>query len=157
MARYTKEDVRFHSDGFGRRAHPAVNVKAHRFVSADDVVDRYGCAESTAEKALEYTFEMHSESFWDQAPEELDYFFGERHGLKVYQEGRSGGWLIVDGLPPIEEWDAIALSKWARFEKWARAEVDYLCSQEAVFESIDANEWAMDDQSLCRMVAEALA
>ena len=39
--------------------------------------------------------------------------FGDR--AKVYSEGRSGGWASVHGLPPVESWDAIDVSRWARF------------------------------------------
>lgn len=36
---------------------------------------------------------------------------------RVWQTGRSGGWLYVEGLPDVETWDAIQLGKWSRFAK----------------------------------------
>lgn len=37
--------------------------------------------------------------------------------VKVWSAGRQGGWLVVDGLPGVESWDAIELARWARFAK----------------------------------------
>ena len=44
--------------------------------------------------------------------------------VKVYSDGRSGGWLVVHGLPDVESWDAIDLGRWAKFEKMIRGLVD---------------------------------
>lgn len=45
------------------------------------------------------------------------------HSPRVDQGGRSGGWLEVAGLPPVDEWDAVMLGRWRRFERMVRAEV----------------------------------
>ena len=67
------------------------------------------------------------ESAWDYAREDLEddcresnYFPG--YSPKLYQTGRSGGWLVVEGLPPVSEWDAIMLTRWRRFAR----EMSYL-------------------------------
>lgn len=39
------------------------------------------------------------------------------HDLGIWSAGRSGGWLVVEGLPNIEDWDAIMLARWRRFAK----------------------------------------
>lgn len=44
------------------------------------------------------------------------------YAVKVWPAGRSGGWAVVEGLPDVDDWDAVMLAKWARFEKWAREE-----------------------------------
>lgn len=43
---------------------------------------------------------------------------------EVVSEGRSGGWAIIPALPPLEEWDAVMLMRWRRFEKYARQGAD---------------------------------
>ena len=64
---------------------------------------------------------------------------------KLYSEGRQAGWAVVYNLPDVDGWDAIAISKWTRFARRLRAEVDWLCSAESVFDLIDANGWAEPD------------
>lgn len=59
---------------------------------------------------------------WEQAETAAAEVFGS--GVKVYSAGRSGGWLIVEGLDPIESWDAIMVSRWGRFEKQVDAIAD---------------------------------
>lgn len=167
---YTKGDVQHHSEGFGRQAYPAVNVKVHHFPGLDDVREHFGCSERTAEKALEYAFESQQEAFWQfglaqEAADEIlappwarrDATYPPTEPLyKVYSEGRPGGWLIVPNLPPLDGWDAVQLAKWRRFENTIKAEVEYLCSQGAVFELIQMNEWALDEQALTRDITAGL-
>lgn len=43
---------------------------------------------------------------------------------EVTPEGRSAGWAIIPALPPLEEWDAVMLMRWRRFEKYARQGAD---------------------------------
>ena len=44
--------------------------------------------------------------------------------VTVRQQGQSGGWLTVEGLPDLESWDAVALARWARFSRFVAALVD---------------------------------
>jgi hypothetical protein len=158
MRGFTKDDVEQHNDGgFVGPLYPSVNVKCYKFPDIDDVMERFGCSEKTAERALEYAFETHAEMFWETAKDDLTehYFVGER--LKLYSAGRSGGWLVVVGLPDIEDWDAIALSRWARFATGIRREVDWLGEKDNVLELIALNEWATDQASIEGMIAVALA
>jgi len=154
MRRFTKADVEMHADGFGRAGHPAVNVKVYRFPSVDEIVDRFGCSEATAVKAGNYAFEMEQEVFWEDAKELAREVFGN---VKVYSEGRSGGWLVVHGLPDVGSWDAITVSAWGRFERQLKADIAYRTSKDSVFGDIEANEWAMDDASLTAMLVAASA
>jgi len=67
-------------------------------------------------------------------------FFGSH--VKTWQEGRSGGWLVVDGLRPLKTWDAIDLMKWYRFQKAIKAAIKDLFEWENVKELVSANRWA---------------
>jgi hypothetical protein len=76
------------------------------------------------------------EDGWDLIREELDgwretlpdyprpfpgYNVAKRHArpgygeIQVWSAGRSGGWLVIEGLPDVDTWDAIMLSRWRRF------------------------------------------
>jgi hypothetical protein len=135
-----KDDVEFHGD-WRSKQRPAVNVKVYcRTPSTDDVIDRWPeCDEKTAEKALEYAYEMAVENFWEQAGESAKEIFGKH--VKVFSEGRSGGWLVVDGLDDVKEWDAIALGKWAKLEKELKNDIKWRCQSEQVLGDIEANQW----------------
>ena len=50
--RYTKEDVEFHREGYYGKSYPAVNVKVHNLISIYEIVDKFSCSETQAEKAL---------------------------------------------------------------------------------------------------------
>ena len=135
-----KEDVQFHSDGYGRRSSPAVNVKVYSIgAKAADVAAKFACSEEDAEKALDLAFTSHQGQFWDDVQDDAEHVFGS--GVKVYSEGRSAGWLVVHGLPDFESWDAIMLGKWARFEKSIRESIAYLTSAQELEETIGANDY----------------
>jgi hypothetical protein len=51
---------------------------------------------------------------WEQAQEVADDVFSD-YPVKVWSAGRSGGHLIVDGLPDIEEWNGGLVAKWSKF------------------------------------------
>jgi hypothetical protein len=138
-----KSDVETHYDGRTRR--PAVNVKHHLWIPdlvrkykgqgnhefSDDagfwawVEERYEAQDHDNE--LDGPDEWARESCWELAQETADevwdhlpWRYGDKretHPVKVWSEGRSGGWCVVEGLPDIDEWDAVALAKWAKFEK----------------------------------------
>ena len=149
---YTKDDIEFHRDGYGPMR-PAVNVKVYHYPSVWDVMDDFDCSEETAEKALEYAFESAQYRFWEEAQEIADWHLSNHFGkVKVYSEGRSGGWLVVHGLAYRDEvedyWDALDLTAWYAFEKAIRAEIKYLCSWEYIKEDIEANRWAEEGAEL---------
>lgn len=147
MKGYRKDDVEFHSDGY-REAHAAVNVKVYDAPTAETVRTVLRDAGLTTRQdpdaildAMREMEEGGDYSAWESAItsgwEWLDMIaaedFGPGHGVAA--EGRSGGWCVVtyNGRPTFDEddvagWDAIALSKWARFERCARdsaADVPY--------------------------------
>lgn len=119
---------------------PCVNVKVHNFIGSEKIQDEFKCSEADAERAGEFAFENACEDFWGYVQELAHECFGD--GVKVHSEGRSGGWALVDGLTPVEEWDAVALAKWGKFERLCLAQVKWLTSWEYVKEAITANRWA---------------
>lgn len=141
--RFCKADIQRHTDGWYGTYYPAVNVKVYKFPSVSQVEEAWPeIDKKTAEKALEYAWENACERFWEEFTdkETLEYYF-PNDSVRVYSTGRSGGWLIVQGLPPVEEWDAIRVAQWGRFVKAVKSEVDYLTSWEQVKEDIEANEY----------------
>ena len=135
MRGFTKDDITYHSDGIGRGSQPAVNVKVRTFdmpirqvaedTFPDDVeaIEAWWAEEGDAilERA-EWLFGLACESGWDDLQERAMEIWDS--GVEVYSEGRSGGWAVVKGLPDPEEWDAIALDRWARFARYAREVAD---------------------------------
>lgn len=144
--RYTKDDVEKHSAGYYAPYYPAVNVKVYHFPQAYKVADHFHCTEETAQKAVEYAWDMEAQAFWEDVQGTAEDVFGK--GVKAYSAGRSGGWLLVEGLTDIESWNAVDLAKWRKFEKIIKADVKYRTSEEAVFEDIEANRWAEDGAEL---------
>lgn len=137
---YTKDDIETHSDGFGRKSHPAVNVKVHNlYYLVNDVMTEFNCDESQAEKACQFAFDSACEVFWQDIQDTAKEILGN---CRVYQEGRSGGWLVVYDLPEIESWNAVMLAKWRKFENTVKAEVKYQTGKESMLDSIRANRWA---------------
>ena len=143
--KYTREDVQTHRLGYGYGRAPAVNVKSYSFIPTHLVTDKFGCSEKQAETALRYAWESACETFWDMdAPEIVVDVFGKY--VKSWSEGRSGGWLVVEGLPPVDEWDAIMLGKWRSFETRIRKDIEYLTSAEYALDMIEANGWAEPEE-----------
>jgi hypothetical protein len=154
--RFRKDDIERHTEGGYGCPYPAVNVKVYSMgCTIQDVVDRFGCSEEVAEKALQFAYEMECESFWEYWQDttgcfenglygspEYAYFPGEK--VMVYGAGRSGGWLIVQGLPPVEEWDAIAVARWNKFQKAVKEDVKYKMGKDVLLEDIDSNRWYLE-------------
>ena len=152
---YTRDNVRTHSDHFGPQR-PAVNVRVYTTIDDDDVWRQFEREERPDEGfTLEWIHENVSEDslqwIWDRVCEaEFEYLETWATGadgdplfpddaVTLWQEGRSGGWVVVDGLPDIEEWDAIRLARWRRFERIAREIADGVPFQ--VLSSIYINEY----------------
>ena len=137
---YNKESVRFHSDGY-RPGNPAVRVKADRFCSVDAICKRFNCPEHEGERLGRIAWDCQCEDFWHYWQEDFDAAEHFRRAVKIYGEGRSGGWLVVHGLKPFDTWNAVDLAKWRQFENWVLADVGYRCGEESTLELIDANDW----------------
>ncbi len=155
-----KADVLIDYHGHGNRGQerPALNVKHYGDVeyTAERIAEHFGCDAATAERAAGWCYESAREQFWEQALDSLNYAFcgGKEYdgrykpsGLqdgpyKIWAEGRSGGWLVAEGLPDVSTWDAATLQKWRRFARTIQQEMEYLASWDYGREMIEANEWA---------------
>ena len=95
--------VRF---SYHRKEHwaPCLNVKVYdtpSHVDMEQLLEELNIAEEemTCEAAWNYCWERTAEQFWEDVIEEAKVVFGKY--VRVSQEGRSGGWLVVEGLPPL--------------------------------------------------------
>jgi hypothetical protein len=159
---YSREDVQTHSDGF-REGRPAVNVKVYRHYS-DAWKEFQKQEEPDAGFTLEWIEDNVSDEqldaiFWHCCEFEFEYLEGwatsKEPGdslfpddrVKLWQEGRSGGWIVVDGLPDIDEWDAVRLARWRKFERIARDIADGIPYQVLSSVYINEYEFARDEQA----------
>lgn len=141
-----KSDVETHAEGYYGPQLPAVNVKAYSYARGLSA-ETFGCSEKDYERAVEFAFESAQTCFWEEVQGWANECFPD-YSVKVYSAGRSGGWVVVEGLPLIESWDAIILGRWSRFARMCQAEVEYLSKAETVREDIEANEWAKPGSEL---------
>lgn len=139
-----RTDVEFHSDGF-RPSRPAVNVKVRgsyddvtlplelggvsedggktwQAVLTDPLFTHEWIEDNMSEESVFGFFDAACQDAWEMLTEDAKEIFGSH--VKVYSEGRSGGWAVVDGLPEFDTWDAIMLGKWGKFTRYARAYAD---------------------------------
>lgn len=153
----TKDDIEFHG------GKPAVNVKVDTYLRhvklpiclggvstriGSQITWQYTEPEFTAEwveenldyEAIQFYFDNACEEGWQQLQDLADAIWLETwYAPKVWSEGRSGGWAVVDGLPDVEDWNAVMLSKWRRFAKYAREVADDVPTQ--VMTTIYLNRW----------------
>ena len=124
--------------------YPAVNVKVYNGVSYRDVMDHFQCSKQEAERVAQIYWDAACEDFWMYWGDEGAQNPAQQHfggGVKIYSEGRSNGWLVVDGLPEIEAWDSDMLEKWDKFETDVEADVKWRMSKEQAIEVIESNQW----------------
>ncbi len=140
-----KCDVKTHnSGGCGGPYYPALNVKIYTPpVTSETVAQRFGCSEGVAERALQWQHESAREMFWGDVQEWVVEVFGK--GAQRFSAGRSGGWLIVEGLGAVEDWDAIALSRWCRFAAGVARDIAGRLDADCILEDIEANRWAEEN------------
>lgn len=85
------------------------NVRDYEAGLASETVERFGreyCERFESEQSTAFYEVWYSEACsqgFEQAEEIAQALFGP--DVKVYSAGRSGGWLIVEGLPNVEDWD----------------------------------------------------
>ena len=133
--------VKMHRDGYGP-SHPAINVKVHRFGGNDlqaAIVARFACPPEVASKAAEIAYDCQVEDFWRDDADDAGAVAIFGPGVKVYSEGRSDGWLVVHGLPEVEDWTAKDLRKWQKYERQIEAAVKYRCDLANILELIEVN------------------
>jgi hypothetical protein len=156
-----KSDVRFHTLGY-----PAVNVKVPyqdqgewRELAVKAATDD-GASTEEAEAYAEWFmaddraedsgwFSIACQDGWERLQEYAEEIFSDgmpHPKLKVWSEGRSGGWAYIEGLPDFDSWDAIMVSKWFKFVKWARQEADDIPYQVVSLIYINVFESAYDQK-----------
>lgn len=141
----TKEDVEFYGIHNGYKRVPAVNVKCHKswqkgydeFVATEEVAPGFTkewIEANVSEDALQSAWIAACESAWEYLQEIATEIYGR--GVRVYSEGRSGGWAYIDGISldqystdPIESWDAIDLARWRSFSNRAKLEAQDVMRQ----------------------------
>lgn len=132
MRRYTKADVEFHSDGY-REGHPAINVKVYKSITPAVIADvnrdlGYELTEEWVDEQLDN--DDQGTWFWSACEDEWEYAADyvreilSDYSLDIYAEGRQGGWMVVTGLPDLEDWDAVLLAKWRKCERVCREIAD---------------------------------
>lgn len=167
MPTYTRGDV------YTRSGHPAVNVKCRgwwpgshtdemlRSIAAENGHDpeRFAAwwhatedADDIGERWLQPWWDAVAEDAWEQFQECADDIFPS--AVQVYSEGRSGGWLVVHGLPDIDSWDAIALSRWRRFERLCRSLCDETYVAERITELVLINRYEAETTAAESLAAE---
>lgn len=153
---YTRDDVET------RDGRPAANVKVYSTLR--DAWANFVRQERSDEGfSLDWIEENLSDEtldaiFWDVCASEFEYltayattdedaiFPAARYGrVTVEQKGRMGGWAVVDGLPDIEEWDAILLARWRKFERIARNIADDVPLQMLATIYLNHWEWAQTE------------
>ncbi len=164
---YRKDDVEFHSD-YGREARPAVNVKCYRGIDSVTLPLSLGFVKDIGESdfrevltvpafTLEWVegyleanpgaandyWQFACEDGWEQLQSVAEDIWGK---VKVYAEGRMGGWAIVEGINDFDSWDALDLSKWYRFEKSAKAIAADI--PRAILEGIYANAFEAEEATV---------
>jgi hypothetical protein len=127
----------------GQNLEPMVNVKVHSFeipkgeafaelVSEHDLDPKLARLDLTDLRTLveqylekhEWPFEAACESNFEYASDRAKEDFFPDHNVKVWSAGRSGGWLLVDGLPDVDSWGVGLLTKWNEFAKFCEPLVE---------------------------------
>jgi hypothetical protein len=127
-----KVDVKFHSDYYGP-SRPAVNVKVYQglhdgmlaFRKANPDVPKRFTVEwienNLSSDAIEQWWQWACENGFENAESDAHEIFGD---VTVYTEGRSSGWVVVEGLKDFEQWNGADLAKWGKFARACRAYAD---------------------------------
>lgn len=159
MSSYSRNDVSTHY-GSDR---PAVNVKVYdsledawKMFERDEGPDGGFSVDWVRENISE---EVLDATFWATCESEFEHLEGWATGtdggdpifpddsVSLEQDGRSGGWVVVLGLPDISEWDAVRLARWRRFERIARDIADGIMAGVLSSLYINEYEWAQDESA----------
>lgn len=120
--------------------YPCINVKCYDFGDVDAIKNHFECSYDAAQQAVYWAYNHAQRIFWDDIEERAkEEIWDDR--VKVYSDGRMGGWLVVHGLKDIDEWDAIDLRKWNKLEREVIALVKDLSDDADILDNIEANRW----------------
>lgn len=153
-------EVQMHSD-MGRAAHPAFNIKVRqgpdsvtfpieiglvkdvgetefRTISTDPAFTLEWIEENVSASDQQAIWDDTCQDHYDWVKEQADEVFSA--DVIISQEGRSGGWMVVEGLPEnIEDWDSELRRQWTAFGETVKAAVEDV--PRAYLTSIYANEF----------------
>jgi hypothetical protein len=76
--------------------------------------------EGFIEKDWSTFFGMACERGYEEAEEDAKYNCFPDRKVKVWSAGRSGGWLVVEGLPDVDSWDVKLLTAWSQFSAFCK-------------------------------------
>lgn len=156
---FSRDDVRTHVSGYSGPSLPAVNVKCHvwQYDFTDDLLRSVGSEQGydpdefvswwhskesdpdEFDRFLNVWWECAAESAWEDFQSDAEFIF-DRWNVTVEQEGRSGGWLVLRGLPDVDEWDAVLLGKYRKFAKWCNSIVEAAPESIATLAAINSYE-----------------
>ena len=125
-----KADIEYHQLGYGYKVVPAVNVKVYGSLTSGYNKWKKDNPDADKRFTLEWieeqipddddTFWFCCERGWEELQEEAERIYGG-YGIKVYSEGRSGGWAYIDGMnTDVDTWDAIEFTQWRSFSNFAK-------------------------------------
>ncbi len=149
MRTYSRDDVQTHY-GSDR---PAVNVKVYGTLEdgfsdlqkyGDEIPDGFTLEwvrDNFDDRYLDDLFWTVCGWQWEQIESQAEEIFGK--GVDLEQDGRSGGWAVVTSLPDLEDWDAVALARWRKFERIAKlyaADIPYQCVTGLLYNEWEARE-----------------
>jgi len=130
---------------------PAVKVKCYHFgPDLSVIMERFKCSEEIAQRALNWAWESACQQFWESFNpgwyNDLEEYYFPGTGASIVQEGRSGGWAAVDGLKALEDWDAVDLARWRKFENSLTREVASTAKDfESILGDMESNRWCEPD------------
>ena len=160
MRTYSRDDVQTH---YGPDR-PAVNIKVYRSVWDDAVWSEFERDADPDEDFAQWMQDNISDEqldacFWNVCEWGVEYLTGwatgsdaagdrlfPDHDVRIEQDGRSGGWLVVKGLPDLEDWDAVLLGRWRKFERIARDIADGVPVNVLSSLYINEYEWAKEEE-----------
>lgn len=105
---------------------PALNVKVYdlrQWPSAEHITATYAVPAPAAQHMLEQLWNIAVEDFWRDATLTAEEYLPR--GAEVFSDGRSGGWLLVDGLGDVAEWTTAQRQQWTRFTNGIQQSIRY--------------------------------
>lgn len=146
--------VTMHAEGFGE-ARPAFNIKRYTFheqpqsaydaamlelgLPTGDFTPAWVSSHVNEDAHNEWA-DITAQSLIEAFRNDVRDLFGDV--VTVMQEGRSGGWLALEGLPDVDTWDGAMLAQWRELGQYADA---YVASwPEEVVKMIASNVYACE-------------
>lgn len=154
MSKYSIDSIKVYGGDWGERSEsdpPAIDVKCFHFgrdcaegcITDQLRADHPNLTEEDADKIGSWAWDSAVTTFWDQArgiaTEHLSIPFEAEPEIEC--AGRSGGWLIVRGLPDVPTWSEPQRLAWGAFEEEINQLVAMLARWETIKEEIDSAGW----------------